>query len=91
MSRAAVRRALGQLAREFDAPITRLGGDLFFGFRNVKRQFLASQIQRTRLNLGRTAGGGTVFDSGDSPMAATRRELEAFDRALNQDVSLLAG
>ncbi len=91
VSRSAVEKALEQLASEFEAPITELNGDRFFGFRNVKRQFLASQVQRTRLKLERTAGGRTVFDSGDAPLVAAQRELDAFDRALDQDGSLRAG
>ena len=50
--RAAVEAALRRLALEFDAPITSQGGDLFFGFRNVKRQFLASHLLRRELRLG---------------------------------------
>ncbi len=82
VQRATVASALRELALEFDAPITSQGGDLFFGFRNVKRQFLASHLLRGQLHLGSTVSGGTVFDSGDSREAAERRELDAFDRAL---------
>ena len=57
------------------------GGDLFFGFRNVKRQFLASHLLRRTLRLGSTVSGSTVFDSGDSREVAWRRELDAFDWA----------
>lgn len=77
-----VERALRGLAAEFDAPITTLDGDLFFGFRNVKRQFLASLLVRRQARLGRTASGPTVFDTADSPLVAEARELEAFDQAL---------
>lgn len=76
-----VEAALRELATEFDAPITSQGGDLFFGFRNVKRQFLASHLLRRTLRLGSTVSGSTVFDSGDSREVAWRRELDAFDRA----------
>ena len=79
-----VERALRRLALEFDAPVTEQGGDLFFGFRNVKRQFLASQVQRDRLALQRRAAGRTVFDSGDSELEAAARELDDFDRALRE-------
>lgn len=82
--RSTVEAALRELAREFDAPITEVDGELFFGFRNVKRQFLASHVQRRRLQLGRTASGRTVFNSADSPLAATARDLELFDRELRQ-------
>lgn len=82
VSRAAVEAALRQLAREFDAPITRTNGELFFGFRNVKRQFLASHVVRRRLRLRRTASGRTVFDSADSPSDASVRDLESFDLEL---------
>ncbi len=80
--RATVERALRQLADEFDAPITELNGDLFFGFRNVKRQFLASHLERARLHLDRHPSGRTLYDSGDSPLDASERELDSFDRAL---------
>lgn len=79
-----VEAALRRLAEEFDAPVTELDGDLFFGFRNVKRQFLASHVQRVRLGLERKAAGRTVFDSGDSELEAAARELEDFDRALGE-------
>jgi len=82
VSRSAVEKALRQLAEEFEAVITEHNGDLFFGFRNVKRQFLASQVQRRELQLARTARGRTVYDSADSPIEAAGRELEAFDREL---------
>jgi hypothetical protein len=91
VSRRAVRKALIRLAREFDAPITRVDGDFFFGFRNVKRQFLASQVQRAQLQLTRKAGGKTVFDSGDSVLVAAQRELEEFDRALAAELPVRAG
>ena len=80
--RATVESALRQLSIEFEAPITRQGGDLFFGFRNVKRQFLASHLMRRQLGLGTTVSGGTVFDTEDSREIADKRELDAFDRAL---------
>lgn len=79
-----VEAALRRLAEEFDAPVTELDGDLFFGFRNVKRQFLASHVQRVRLGLERKAAGRTVFDSGDSDLEAAARELEDFDQALGE-------
>jgi hypothetical protein len=79
VSRGAVDAALRQLSEEFDAPITELNGELFFGFRNVKRQFLASHVVRRRIRLARIASGRTVFDSADSPLAASARDLESFD------------
>lgn len=82
-----VEAALRRLAAEFDAPVTELEGDVFFGFRNVKRQFLASHVQRVRLGLERKAAGRTVFDSGDSELDAAARELEDFDRALRESRS----
>jgi len=82
VSRSAVEAALRELASDFDAPVTTEGGDLFFGFRNVKRQFLASHLLRRQLALGRKVSGETVFDTADSPGVASARELEAFDREL---------
>lgn len=82
VSRSAVEAALRQLAQEFDAPITKVNGELFFGFRNVKRQFLASHVVRRQIRLARTASGRTVFDSADSPLLASQRDLESFDREL---------
>ena len=82
VSRAAVERALRELAEEFDAPITTQGKDVFFGFRNVKRQFLASHLVRRRLALGRTTQGTTVFDTADPPDVASARELSLFDLEL---------
>ncbi len=74
------------LAAEFDAPITTegKGNGLFFGFRNVKRQFLASEIVRCKLDLERRATGRIVFDSADSPSEAQRREIEIFDEELQR-------
>jgi len=83
--RSTVEGALRQLADEFAAPITELNGDLFFGFRNVKRQFLASHLQRAQLKLDRQPSGRTLFDSGDSPLDASERELDSFDRALRDE------
>lgn len=82
IGRAKVAGVLRRLALEFDAPVTELHDDLFFGFRNVKRQFLASHVQRARLRLERKATGRTVFDSGDTELVAAERELEDFDREL---------
>lgn len=79
-----VERALRELASEFDAPITEIDGELFFGFRNVKRQFLASLLVRRREHLSRTVNGATVFDTADSPVMAAARDLAAFDRALHE-------
>jgi hypothetical protein len=84
VSRAAVEAALRDLAEEFEAPITTEGGDLFFGFRSVKRQFLASHLLRQRLALGRTVTGDTVYDTADSRAAAAARDLEMFDRDLRE-------
>jgi hypothetical protein len=85
VSRPGVEAALRELAAEFEAPITRQGGDVFFGFRNVKRQFLASHLLRRELALGHTVSGETVFDTSDPPEVASARELEAFDHALGLD------
>ncbi|HZD78530.1 MAG TPA: hypothetical protein VE646_00605 [Actinomycetota bacterium] len=82
IGRRRVEAVLRELSGEFDAPVTREGGELFFGFRNVKRQFLAAELVRRRLGLGRRVTGRTVFDSGDTPRAAAQREIEAFDRDL---------
>ncbi len=81
--RSVVEAALRELAQEFDAPITREGRDLFFGFRNVKRQFLASHLVRRQLGLARTVAGRTVYDTADSDADAFARELEAFDQQLH--------
>lgn len=89
--RKVVERALRDLASEFDAPITELDGHLFFGFRNVKRQFLASHLVRRSEHFGRTASGATVFDTADSPLMAAQRDLEAFDRALLEGLGLPGG
>lgn len=83
--RTKVLQALRGLAREFDAPETELDGDRFFGFRNVKRQFLASHVQRVRLSLRKQDQGSTVFDSGDTESDQAARELELFDRDLYDD------
>jgi hypothetical protein len=80
--RATVEAALRDLAVDFGAPITTEGGDLFFGFRSVKRQFLASHLVRRQLALGRTVCGETVFDTGDAPEAAWDREMDALDRGV---------
>lgn len=82
ISRSKVLQALRGLAKEFDAPETELEGDRFFGFRNVKRQFLASHVQRVRLRLSRQDHGSTVYDSGDTDSDRAARELELFDRDL---------
>jgi hypothetical protein len=82
VSRSTVEAALRELAADFDAPITTEGGDLFFGFRNVKRQFLASHLLRRQLALGRKVSGEAFFDTADSPGVASARELQAFDREL---------
>ncbi|MCG6988664.1 MAG: hypothetical protein LJF06_10850 [Gemmatimonadetes bacterium] len=80
--RALVEAALRDLAEEFGAPITTEGDDLFFGFRSVKRQFLASYLVRRQLALGRRVAGDTVYDTEDAPAAAAARELALFDREL---------
>jgi hypothetical protein len=82
VSRKAVEAALRDLAEEFGAPITTEGGDVFFGFRSVKRQFLASHLVRRQLALGRLVSGDTIYDTEDGPAAAAARELALFDREL---------
>jgi len=82
VNRKAVEAALRDLAEEFDAPITTEGGDVFFGFRSVKRQFLASYLVRRELALGRRVAGETIYDTEDAPAAAAARELALFDREL---------
>jgi hypothetical protein len=83
--RGAVLGALRQLADEFGAPVTDMNGDLFFGFRNVKRQFLASHLVRRSMRLGRKPSGRTVFDTADSPRRAGQRDLESFDLELQKN------
>jgi len=85
VSTRAVLGALRQLADEFGAPVTEVNGDLFFGFRNVKRQFLASQLVRRRTRLARTPSGRTVFDTADTPRKAGQRDLESFDLELQRN------
>jgi len=84
--RSRMEAVLRGLAAEFDAPITAegKGNGLFFGFRNVKRQFLASEVVRCKLDLERRATGRIVFDSADSPSEAQRREIEIFDEELQR-------
>ena len=84
--RSRMEAVLRGLAAEFDAPITAEGNGngLFFGFRNVKRQFLASEVVRCKLDLERRATGRIVFDSADSPSEAQRREIEIFDEELQR-------
>jgi hypothetical protein len=82
VSAAAVEAALRDLAEEFGAPITTEGSDVFFGFRCVKRQFLASHLMRRQLALGRTVAGEAVFDTADTAAAAAARELAVFDREM---------
>ena len=62
--------------------MTEVEGELFFGFRNVKRQFLASHVVRRRMRLSRTASGRVVFDTADSPACAAERDLQSFDLEL---------
>jgi len=90
--RGTVLAALRQLADEFDAPVTEVSGDLFFGFRNVKRQFLASHLVRRGARLGHTPSGRTVFDTADTPRRAGQRDLESFDLEMqkNHDAMRLA-
>ena len=80
--RSRMKCVLKELAVEFDAPVTVEGGDIFFGFRNVKRQFLASEIVRRQVDPARITEGGIVFDSTDTRAAAHRRELDMFDERL---------
>ncbi|MDA0329370.1 MAG: hypothetical protein O2958_10215 [Gemmatimonadetes bacterium] len=80
VNRGVVEAALRDLARDFDAPITLQGGDVFFGFRNVKRQFLASHLVRRSLHLGHMVDGRAVYDSEDTPLAAFDRELSSYSR-----------
>jgi hypothetical protein len=82
--RSRMEAVLRGLAAEFDAPITAEGNGLFFGFRSIKRQFLASELVRCQLDLERRATGRIVFDSADSPMEAQRREIEMFDEELQR-------
>lgn len=87
VGRPAVEAALRRLAADFDAPVTELNGDRFFGFRAIKRQFLASQMVRQSIRLARTADGESVYDSADSPVRAAERDLEAFDRELRNPLT----
>lgn len=87
VSRSAVEKALRQLAEEFEAVVTEHNGDFFFGFRNVKRQFLASHVQRRVLKLSCTALGRTIYDSADSALEAAERELQAFDLDLTEGLA----
>jgi hypothetical protein len=79
-----VERVLRELSAEFHAPVTRAGDGLLFGFRNVKRQFLAAEVVRRRLRLGEVVSGTTVFDTGDSREAASQRDLALFDEELGR-------
>jgi hypothetical protein len=87
VSRKHVEAALRDLAEDFGAPVTTEGGDVFFGFRTVKRQFLASYLVRRQLALGRKVAGETVFDTADGPATAEAREMALFDRELGGSVT----
>lgn len=80
--RTRIAAVLRGLAAEFDGPITVQSGGVFFGFRNLKQQFLASEHVRARFDAMRRVTGRIIFDSGDSPAEAERRELDLFDRDL---------
>lgn len=85
LSHRQVERVLHGLAAEFDATELVLEGDRFFGFRNVKRQFLASGLHRTKLAVEGQVMGAAIFDSGDRDEAAAERELRLFDHDLARE------
>ena len=88
VGRHAVGAALRDLADDFDAPCTELGGDTFFAFRSLKRQFLASEMVRRQVALARTASAESVFDTADSPARAADRDLRRFDEELKKTMTL---
>ena len=65
-----------------------MGGDTFFAFRSLKRQFLASEIVRRSVRLARTASSESVFDTADSPARAADRDLRRFDEELRKTMTL---
>lgn len=89
VGRSAVERALHALAAELDADVAPdEAGELRFRFPSVRRQFLASETMRKRLQLERRTLGEIVYDTSDSPEEATVRDLALFDRQLAGDADL---
>jgi hypothetical protein len=92
VSLAGVRRALQDLAAEFDAEVAPDDeGRLVYRFPAIRREVEASELMRRSLRLEEQATGDVVFSTADTALEAGERELAAFDRALEDgDVDLTA-
>jgi len=81
--RSVVESVVHELAAEFDANVTPLAdGTLAFSFPQIRSRFLASEVMRRKLKLQDQPLGKVIYSSADSPEETTKRDLAAFDRAL---------
>lgn len=80
-----VERALEELAAELDADVEPdPEGNLIYRFPKLRGEFTAAEAVRRMLELDEQALGQIVYHTSDSPAEAGRRDLEAFDRALDE-------
>lgn len=78
-----IRKALEQLAAEFDADVeVDDRGVTRYRFPAVRRSFVEAELMRRRLQLEASDPGEIVYSTADSPKEESARDLAAFDREL---------
>lgn len=92
VSTADVDRVLQDLAAEFDADVTPAeDGALVYRFPGIRREVAEAELLRRSLKLQDKTPGDVVFSTADTALEESRREMEAFDRALEGGEVDLAG
>jgi len=87
IERNVVEAVLHDLAAELDAEVTSdESGALLFGFPGLRREVLAGEVMRRRLELDERSLGDIVFSTSDTAEEADERDRTLFDRALAEEV-----
>jgi len=82
-SLADVRKALEQIALEFDADVEPdTEGNLVYTFPSIASDFAAAEKVRRSLKLESSRPGDIVFDTGDTAAEADARDRDLFDREI---------
>jgi hypothetical protein len=87
-----VEKEMHALAAELDADVQPdAEGRLVYRFPSLVKQLAAGDRVRRKMALDQRGPGAIVYDTGDTALEASRRDLASFDRALAADGTTPAG
>ena len=79
---AMLKRALEELAAEFDAEVKKEDSGFYYSFPAIRITFAEAELMRRQMKLQDQKLGEIVYSTADTAAEASKRDLKAFDREL---------